>query len=98
MHDYVGKDVGNVGKENEFVTYKPNDIKIKILEAMEDNNTITIPELSMALNVTERQTQRIIKRLRDKLLLERKGGRKQGYWEIKKSRDNPIANISNDGI
>lgn len=56
----------------------------KTYNVIKENKTITIPELSKSLNVTERQVQRIIKKLRDKMLLERKGGRKQGYWEVKK--------------
>jgi ATP-dependent DNA helicase RecG len=84
----VGKDVGKVGlyvgKENETTELIVSDIVAKTYNVIKENKTITIPELSKSLNVTERQVQRIIKKLRDKMLLERKGGRKQGYWEVKK--------------
>ena len=77
----VGKDVG---KDNEIFGQSQTDIESKTLQAIVENNTITIPELSHVLNITERQVQRIIRKLRDKMLIERKGGRKQGYWEVKK--------------
>src|SRR5665647_3603931 len=84
----VGKDVGKVGlyvgKENETTELIVSDIVAKTYNVIKENKTITIPELSKSLNISERQVQRIIKKLRDKMLLERKGGRKQGYWEVKK--------------
>jgi len=84
----VGKDVGKVGKEvgkeNDIFGQSQTDIESKTLQTIVENIAVTIPELSQVLNVTERQVQRIIRKLRDKKLLERKGGRKQGYWEVKK--------------
>jgi len=84
----VGKDVGKVGKDvgknDEIFGQSLTDIENKTLQAMAENSTITIPELSQILNVTERQVQRVIRKLREKMILERKDGRKQGYWEIKK--------------
>lgn len=84
----VGKDVGkvgkDVGKENEAIEQSLTDFENRTLQAMAENSTVTISDLSQMLNITERHVERIIKKLRENKMIERKGGRKQGYWEIKK--------------
>lgn len=79
----VGKVGKDVVKENEIAGSALSNMEIKTYNIIKENSTITIPELSQSLNVTGRQVQRIIKKLRNKRIIERKGGRKQGYWEIK---------------
>jgi len=54
----------------------------KILQAIEQNNTITIPELASLIGVTERSIERNIRKLQSSGLLKRKGGRKEGRWEV----------------
>jgi ATP-dependent DNA helicase RecG len=83
----VGKDVVNVGKdvvkENEMIEKILSDIETQTYAIIKEDINITISELSKSLKVSERHVQRIIQKLRDKNLLERKGGRKHGYWEIR---------------
>jgi ATP-dependent DNA helicase RecG len=83
----VGKDVGKVGKDvvKESAAFQMNlaDYENRILHAMSENCTITIFELSQMLNITERHIERLIKKLRENGMIERKGGRKIGYWEVK---------------
>lgn len=41
-----------------------------------------MPKMAEKLNVTTRTIERLIKRLREKGILERKGGKHFGYWVI----------------
>lgn len=43
-----------------------------------------MPKMVEKLNVTTRTIERTIKRLREKGILERKGGKRFGYWVIHK--------------
>ena len=54
----------------------------KILDAIRDRPSITIPELAGLIGITERSVQRNIQKLRQEALLRRLGGRKEGYWEV----------------
>jgi len=54
----------------------------KILQAIEKDDTITIPELASRIGVTERSIERNIQKLQSNGLLRRTGGRKEGHWEI----------------
>lgn len=62
----------NVGLEN------------KTLEFISENPQITMLEIAQRLNVTKRTIERVVKRLREEERIERKGGKRYGYWEIKK--------------
>lgn len=55
---------------------------VKILEAITQNNKITIPELAVLACVTERSIERNIKQLQMANRLRRVGPDKGGYWEI----------------
>ena len=61
----------NVGLEN------------KILEFIRENPKITMLEIAQKVNVTKRTIERIVKNLREENCIERKGGKRYGYWEIK---------------
>jgi ATP-dependent DNA helicase RecG len=54
----------------------------KILEAILQNNTITIPELSILIGVTERSIERNIQKLQKEGELKRVGPAKGGYWQV----------------
>jgi ATP-dependent DNA helicase RecG len=54
----------------------------KILDACRENGFITIPELAALIGITERSVERNIQSLREKGLLRRVGGRKEGRWEV----------------
>ncbi len=79
----------NVGKrsittQNPSVKSNINTEKtsVKILEAVKNQKSITIPELSNLIGVTERSIERNINKLQSDGLLNRVGGRKHGYWKI----------------
>lgn len=61
----------NVGKTSE-----------KILGSFRENSSITIEELAALIGITERSVERNIQSLREKGLLRRIGGRKEGHWEV----------------
>lgn len=54
----------------------------KILDAILQNNTITIPELSIFIRVTERSIERNIQKLQKEGKLKRVGPEKGGYWLV----------------
>lgn len=55
-----------------------------ILEAVSDNPEITISELSERIGIGTTAIENNIKKLKEKGLLERKGGRKEGQWKVNK--------------
>ena len=69
---YKKKDVGK-----DLPTLQKN-ILLKLL----NNNELTITELSVSLNVTQRTIERSISKLKEMGYIKRMGGRKKGYWEI----------------
>jgi len=54
----------------------------KILDLINENNEITIPELSNRIGVTERTIERNIRKLRKERKLKRVGGAKGGHWKL----------------
>ncbi|MFA7693873.1 MAG: RNA-binding domain-containing protein [Candidatus Hydrogenedentales bacterium] len=61
---------------------KVGKTSVKILEACRENRAITIPELALLIGITERSIERNIQSLRERGLLRRVGGRKEGHWEV----------------
>ena len=64
-----------------------------MLKIMEENPTITIPEMSLKIGVTTRTISRDLAEMMDFRVLERDGGRKEGGWVIVKKdvvKDNVI--------
>ncbi len=47
-----------------------------------ENPKITMPEIAKKLNVTKRTIERAVKSLREENCLERKGGKRYGYWGV----------------
>lgn len=54
-----------------------------VLSAMRDNSHITQAQLAQKLNRSDRQIRRVIKKLREKGIIERIGSRKAGQWIVK---------------
>ena len=54
----------------------------KILEAIHQNNAITIPELAILTGVTERSIERNIQKLQKEGKLKRIGPAKGGHWQV----------------
>jgi ATP-dependent DNA helicase RecG len=75
------ENVKNVGKE---ISKRRETAKtsVKILEACQERNTITIPELAALIGISERSIERNIRKLQQDGLLRRSGGRKGGHWEV----------------
>lgn len=59
-------------------------LKIKIVEYLQNQPTATQKELQEALNETRTHIQKIVKELVGEGKIERKGGKRFGYWEVKK--------------
>ena len=59
-------------------------LKMKIVEYLQNQPTATQKELQEAFNETRTHIQKIVKELVDEKKIERKGGKRFGYWEVKK--------------
>jgi len=55
-----------------------------VLEILRKTPSVTNAELVELLNIPLGSVQRKIKRLKEQGIIERKGGKRYGYWEIKK--------------
>lgn len=54
----------------------------KVLELLEADRTIKQTEIAKGLNVSIASVQRVMKRMVKQGRIERKGGKRYGYWEI----------------
>ena len=54
----------------------------KIVELIQNNSSITIPEMASIVGVTERTIRRKLQNLQENNILKRVGGRKEGTWMI----------------
>lgn len=54
----------------------------RIIDLIRANNTITVLELSEALETPKRTVEREMKKLRDGKRIMRKGGNRYGHWEV----------------
>lgn len=61
---------------------KDISIEVKILALLKENASITTTEIAERLSVNRRTIQRGLDALKVKRKIERKGGKKYGYWEI----------------
>ncbi len=59
-------------------------LEVKILKIIRDNPQVKQAELVNELEVSRATIQRQIKALSEKKILERKGGKRYGYWEVYK--------------
>ena len=59
-------------------------LEIKLLAAIKKQPAITQQELVNELSVSRATVQRLFKALSERGLIERKGGKRYGYWEIRK--------------
>ena len=57
-------------------------IEMKILALIKENASITTNEMARLLSVNRRTIQRGLDVLKDKGTIERKGGKRYGYWEV----------------
>ncbi len=57
-------------------------IEMKILDLIKENAFITTTEMVRQLSVNRRTIQRGLDVLKSKHVIERKGGKRYGYWEV----------------
>ncbi|CDR30955.1 Winged helix-turn-helix DNA-binding domain-containing protein [Acholeplasma oculi] len=58
------------------------EIELQTIKNLEKEPFLTLPELSVKIKKSLRQTSRIIHNLKEKNIIERVGSRKTGYWGI----------------
>ena len=61
---------------------KDISIEVKILALLKENASITTTEMAKQLSVNRRTIQRGLDVLKGKGIIERKGGKRYGHWEI----------------
>ena len=59
-----------------------SDKQQKIIELMKENPKITVHDISKTIDMSERRVYSNIKTLSEANLVERKGSKKSGYWEV----------------
>ena len=59
------------------------ETNLKLLESLKNEPRITQKELAIRTDIPLRTIQRIMKNLQDSGKIERKGGKRYGYWEIR---------------
>lgn len=64
-------------------TKKRLDIEKKVLNIIEENNGITMKQISVAIGISEDGVRYHIKKMKKAGLLEYVGSSKSGHWEIK---------------
>lgn len=78
----------NVTKDvTKDVTKEITDRQRIILELIRKDKSLTIPEMSLKTNVTERTIKRDIATLQELGIISREGGRKDGSWIIKQDEE-----------
>ena len=58
--------------------------ELQILNVLKENNSYSAKEISQILNISSRQTERIISVLKNRGYIERVGSNKTGYWKVLK--------------
>ena len=76
VNDDVTKDV------TKDSTHEMTERQKVILMVIKENPLVTIPEMSLKMNVVTRTIKRDIEVLKSKGFLKREGSRKEGHWEI----------------
>jgi len=84
VRDKFGISSGKVGNKWGISEEKLGKSERLILEAVSVNPEITISELSERIGIGTTAIENNIKKLKEKGLLERKGGRKEGQWKVNK--------------
>jgi len=80
----------NAGKDSEKIRKRPEKtgkeiftvLQEQIINKISNSNTVTTLQLAEILNVNSRTVEKNIRSLRESGMLQRKGGRKQGYWIV----------------
>jgi len=73
-----------------FIPTEKGDVGInvgineRLVELLRQNNRLSAEELANALGISPRQCERIIADLKAQGIIERKGAKKSGYWDLQK--------------
>jgi ATP-dependent DNA helicase RecG len=60
----------------------PVKVSGKIIELIKNNQLITIPELAVIIDLSERTIERYMKQLQEEGIIRRVGTKKGGLWEV----------------
>jgi DeoR/GlpR family transcriptional regulator of sugar metabolism len=60
----------------------PKKREEKIISLVKDNPHITIEQLSIKCNVSDKTIKRVISKLKKEGVLKREGGAKNGFWIV----------------
>lgn len=77
--EYVGVNVGEKVGINVGINEQ------NVIKMISENSNISAKEVAEKLAITVRQAERIFAQLKQKMLIVRKGARKNGYWQIVKN-------------
>ena len=82
----INEDIGeyntSIGVLNGGLNGALNPVQ-KILKFIKEKPKATITEITDGLNMKKRTVEREMKELRGNGIIERKGSKKTGYWEVK---------------
>lgn len=82
---YIGtRDVSDPKASNRHTDGLDVGLEKELIKIILENPKIIMVEIAKKLNVTKRTIERIVKSLRENKIIERKGGKRYGYWEVRK--------------
>jgi ATP-dependent DNA helicase RecG len=79
MRSSLIHDIGDVVNVVKDVTIEN---QAKIIDLINNDRRITIPQMAQQLRISERQVQRVLKMLVDQNVVSRIGGKRTGYWKV----------------
>ena len=71
------------GQGDQKDVQKENDLETRVLALIANNNNITMSQIADQLDVSYKTVQRFMDKLKKAGRVERKGGKRFGYWEIR---------------
>lgn len=57
-------------------------LEVKLIMILKNNKQVTRKEIAAELGISIAAVQRMMKKLSDKNIIMRKGGKRFGYWEV----------------
>lgn len=57
-------------------------LEVRLIRMLKNNKQVTQKEIAVELSISIATVQRIMKKLSDKKVIVRKGGKRFGYWEV----------------
>lgn len=75
----------NRGTDDKTGAVKLTDLERKVLDCVRRDGTLPAKSIADMTAVTERTVERVLKKLREELIIERDGSRKTGRWIIRRN-------------